>query len=106
MANDEIKEWHTAHFISELKSPVEADFGVIVLNQPIGLNPRIFRQIWSQGTTLGGITLIQRNFEFVRMAAQTDSMTSIRPIKSPTYISQAAAVDSSFLIWLWVTLIL
>ena len=54
MADDEIKEWHTAHFISELTSPVEADFGVIVLNQPIELDPRIFRQIWSQGTILGG----------------------------------------------------
>jgi hypothetical protein len=49
---DEIKEWHTAHFVSSLKSPFEADFGVIVLNQPIHLDPQKFHQIWSQGTAV------------------------------------------------------
>jgi hypothetical protein len=45
----DIKEWHTAHFISSLESPVKADFGLIVLNQPIELDQAIFRKIWKQG---------------------------------------------------------
>ena len=95
---DEIKEWHTAHFISELESPVEADFGVIVLNQPIELDPRIFRQIWTQGTArVRRFELIQRNFEFAQMAAQTDSTTSIRLTKSPMYESQWTAFNISYL---------
>jgi hypothetical protein len=77
---DEIKEWHTAHFISSFKSPVQADFGVIVLNQPIDLDPQIFHQIWSQGTALTRIALIQLNFEYAQMAAQTDFMISIKRI--------------------------
>jgi hypothetical protein len=45
----DIKDWYTAHFISSLESPVKADFGVIVLNQPIELDLAIFRKIWNQG---------------------------------------------------------
>lgn len=45
----DIKEWHTAHFISSLESPIKADFGVIVLNQPIEMDLAIFRKIWNQG---------------------------------------------------------
>jgi hypothetical protein len=48
----DIKEWHTAHFISSLESPVKADFGVIVLNQPIEMDLAIFRKIWNQGGPL------------------------------------------------------
>ena len=48
----DIKEWYTAHFISSLESPVKADFGVIVLNQPIEMDIVIFRKIWNQGCPL------------------------------------------------------
>jgi len=52
MMNDDkkiVKEWHTAHFISSVTSPEQVEFGLIILNQPIELDIKIFKKIWQNG---------------------------------------------------------
>jgi hypothetical protein len=47
--HEQVHEWHTAQFFSSATGPDERYTGVVVLNQPIQLDPLLFTKVWVQG---------------------------------------------------------